>query len=477
MSIVLLKDSKLAKLLISVTLPVFFVLVGSLSGLPGLPDAGSALAQGASDEAFLTVLSEARQREIGIQIEYKDQVCFIRSIQKGSISQKSGLRVGDKLLTAKIEADELLIDLERDGKVSTFSLLISVGLPGENQPSNQSAPDLFGSASSHDMRLSRNGFRKPIDLDEAVQMKRLGNNSFALNAERNALQGQTNQRLNRQAMMPLAAPQRPLAGNLNSLPPLAASANRQNPLTGNANEQTFNMGSPKLDISAFQNPPLSGAVNKIQLLADYDIELILDSSMSMRQADCPARLSRWSWCGVQAHQLARQLAPFVRKGFTITTFAGDYDVYENASPGNITYLFQNTRLSMGTRMAEPLQDRLGAFFNRRSTSTKPLLVAVISDGVPVPAYEPRMVAEVLVAASKRMKNPNEVTVVFFQIGSSNYRGKQFLYDLDNKLVGYGARYDLVKTVSFERLVQIGLAQALVDSINDFASKNKGQTTP
>lgn len=464
MSVRLLRHPHLAKILVSVTLPVFLWVACSLASL-------------GADREFLSVLSDTRQHEIGLQIEYQDQVCYVRAIQKGSIAQKSGLRVGDKLLTAKIEADELLLDLERDGKVSTYSLLISVGSPSDNAPATKQSsdsPDLFGAASNNGMRLSRTGFRKPIDLDEAFQLKKLGNNSFALNAERNHLQAEANQRLNRQAMMPLAAPQRPLSGKLSSQPPLRASTTRQGPLTGNANNQAFNMGAPMLDISAFQNPPLSGAVNKIQLLADYDIELILDSSMSMRQADCPGGLSRWTWCGVQAGQLARQLAPFVRKGFTITTFAGDYDVYENATPGNITYLFQNTRLSMGTRMAEPLQDRLGAYFNKRAPGSKPLLVAVISDGVPVPAYEPRMVAEVLIAASKRMKNPNEVIVVFFQIGSSNFKGRQFLYDLDNRLVRYGARYDLVRNVPFEQVVQVGLAQALVDSIRDFASKNKGQ---
>jgi len=91
--------------------------------------------------------------------------------------------------------------------------------------------------------------------------------------------------------------------------------------------------------------------------------------------------------------------------------------------------------------------------------------------VPVPQYEPPMVIETLMQATKKINDPHEVTVVFFQIGGGDRKGRYFLQQLDNNLVNFGARYDIVQTVPFERLEQIGLAAALVETIKDFASEN------
>lgn len=241
-------------------------------------------------------------------------------------------------------------------------------------------------------------------------------------------------------------------------------------------------GAPKFDVSAFQDSPLSGnvqtqapltgGVQALKLLANYDIELIVDESLSMRKMDCPGGLSRWNWCGMQAGQLAKQLAPFVRNGFTLTTFAGGYNVYNNSTPENVMHLFQNPMFGLGTRMSQPLADRLNNFFNKNHNNGRPLLIAVITDGVPTPRREPLMVADVLIDATRRMRDPRDVTVVFFQIGQADFRGQRFLTYLDNGLLADGARFDIVRNVPMERLSEIGLAQSLVDSINAFAVKNK-----
>ncbi|HNB23562.1 MAG TPA: hypothetical protein PKZ32_14160 [Candidatus Melainabacteria bacterium] len=240
-------------------------------------------------------------------------------------------------------------------------------------------------------------------------------------------------------------------------------------------------GAPKFDVSAFQRSklsgnvqtqaPLTGGVQAIKLLANYNIELIVDESMSMRKMDCPGGLSRWNWCGMQAGQLARQIAPFVGNGFTLTTFAGGYNVYNNSTPENVMHLFQNPMFSFGTRMSQPLADRLNNYFEKGQSNKKPLLIAVITDGVPAPRMEPLMVADVLIKATRRMRDAREITVVFFQIGEADFKGQRFLSYLDTGLLADGARFDIVRNVPMQRLSQIGLAQSLVDSINEFAAKN------
>jgi hypothetical protein len=128
--------------------------------------------------------------------------------------------------------------------------------------------------------------------------------------------------------------------------------------------------------------------------------------------------------------------------------------------------------SLGTRMSQPLEDRLNNFFSKRQSIGRPLLLAVITDGVPAPKREPFLVADVLINATKRMRDAKDVTVVFFQIGGADFKGQRFLNYLDNGLVADGARFDIVKNVPMERLAQIGLAQSLVNSIQEFAAQNK-----
>jgi hypothetical protein len=231
-----------------------------------------------------------------------------------------------------------------------------------------------------------------------------------------------------------------------------------------------NLGFPELDVG-LKNREAQLPVITVAMLANYNLELIVDHSMSMRTMDCPGPLSRWNWCGLQAHDLASQLTPFLPTGLTITPFARQYDVYPHASAQNIAELFDTIGFQLGTRLAEPLSDRLNNYFAQRKKGSKPMLIAVITDGVPVPKYEPQMVVDTLVAATKRMRNPHEVTVVFFQIGGGDRKGKLFLHDLETNLVNYGARYGIVQVISFDRLQQIGLARALVETVQDFAREH------
>jgi hypothetical protein len=237
---------------------------------------------------------------------------------------------------------------------------------------------------------------------------------------------------------------------------------------------------PKLDVSVPKTFPLQAsrfetAANKsgfqlmavtqqkIKPLADYNIELIVDRSKSMRHPDCPGREPRWNWCGDQAQQLARDIAPFVPKGLTITTFAHEHEVYEHSTPQKIVDIFNNTPLQLGTLLNEALSERLNNYFAKRRPGSKPLLIAIVTDGLPAPDPEPLMVKGTLIRATKKMKDPREITVVFLQIGK-NPTGNRYLHDLNDNLVSSGARFPIVHTEPFSELVQSGLTQALVEAV-------------
>lgn len=221
------------------------------------------------------------------------------------------------------------------------------------------------------------------------------------------------------------------------------------------------------------NAPLLSVSDPARILSRYDVELIVDASMSMRRPDCPGFLSRWQWCGTQSVDLAQKLAPFASQGITLTSFNRDFYVYEHQSPQQITTLFGRTPLALNTRLAEPLADRLNDYLiHSHRPGARPRLIAVITDGVPHPPEQVQMVKDVLMHASNMIPDPRELTVVFFQIGSRDFRGQHFLADIDNNLVAEGAHFDIVQTVSFEHLRRVGLAQGLADAIKRFDNNTR-----
>lgn len=249
----------------------------------------------------------------------------------------------------------------------------------------------------------------------------------------------------------------------------------------NENQKTLQAETATIDLThqpphklqATQNAPFDLRASRVSMLSKYQIELMLDRSLSMRRPDCPGGLSRWDWCSYQAVSVARALAPYVPEGLTITRFASEFDVHPHATPQDVVNILGRHDFQLGTCLCEPLVDRISAYMHTRTRSSKPLLIGVITDGVPWPRPEPRMVHRALVEASQLLPQ-GEVTIVFFQIGGDDPRGRNYLMDLGNNLVDRGARYQYVHTVPFERLEQVGLANALVDAVQTPAAQTQNR---
>ncbi len=207
-----------------------------------------------------------------------------------------------------------------------------------------------------------------------------------------------------------------------------------------------------------------------QSLAAFELELVVDESGSMLRRDCPGGVSRWEWCGEQLSDLSRQLSPYVQHGFTLTTFSSDYEVLKNATSDDVIERFEKHPSSVGTRLSLPLNSRFKHFFETRQSSSKPVLIVVITDGMPHPRAEPGLVIDSLIAASKRLKNDKELTVAILQIGHDSQEGKLFVKEIDDDLVNRGARYDIVRSLQFEELERVGLVNALVSLVRNFASE-------
>jgi len=218
---------------------------------------------------------------------------------------------------------------------------------------------------------------------------------------------------------------------------------------------------------AAQNVDFSIDAKRIKILSNYQMQIIMDRSLSMQAKDCPGGLSRWDWCGVQATSIAKALEPYVPSGLTLIPFNAGFDVFDKASPKQIVEVFNDHSFILGTRLCEPLTFVIDKYFEQHKPGDKPLLLVVITDGEPWPVPEPEQCKQELISASQRMSDKEQIAVVFMQIGGNDQHGRDYLVDLDTGLVAAGAKYPFVHTRTFEELTQIGLAQALIETVEKY----------
>lgn len=258
------------------------------------------------------------------------------------------------------------------------------------------------------------------------------------------------------------------------------------PMNANINQTQLNAGANQ---AAAANTMLQGAVkgglNQVQLqrLAKHDLVLIIDQSGSMRTPDCPvsgvgrttgtllnillgpaASTSRWEWCRDQTLRLAQETRFIANKGFTVILFSVRFAVFQHVTLNQIPLIFTQNVPQSDTNLTEPVTYILNDYIARRNMmqgNVKPLAIAIITDGRPNNEITLR---NALVQATQFMRNPDEIKVTFFLIGNSALTGKVFIDDLERNLVRYGARYPIVRSVSFWNLEKVGLPYALADAL-------------
>lgn len=206
-----------------------------------------------------------------------------------------------------------------------------------------------------------------------------------------------------------------------------------------------------------------------RLLARYDIAVLIDRSGSMSTQDCPSpyapgmSVSRWQWCRDQTAYLARETRN-LSKSITVVPFANKAQRFEGSTPADIHGIFAATAPGGATNLAAALKGELNRYFEAREAGirVRPLMIAVISDGVP---SSKSAVRKAITEATRRMTSPDEIRISFFQVGG-DYEGTRFLHELDRELVNDGAATDIVRTSDFSQLMYTGLPAALAGSLAD-----------
>jgi len=160
--------------------------------------------------------------------------------------------------------------------------------------------------------------------------------------------------------------------------------------------------------------------------------------------------------------MARQTERALPNGFTVVLFAGHYDVFPHVNAKQLREIFADHSPGGSTKLEKPLESTFNDYLNRKKTGrVKPLLIGVITDGCPT---HPEFVREEIASITHELRDPNEVTIVFFLIGSNDRKGESFVWDLSHNLTSDGARFNIVRSVPFGECQRLGLARALAENL-------------
>ncbi len=196
------------------------------------------------------------------------------------------------------------------------------------------------------------------------------------------------------------------------------------------------------------------------MLAGRDYTLIIDKSGSMGTRDQAGGKSRWQAVKESTMALASKCEELDPDGITVYTFAGRFKRYENVTAARVEQIFQENEPSGSTNLTAVLQDALDHFF--RKTDKRYETILVVTDGEP---DDRKSVFEVIINATQKMTKDEELAISFIQIGNDP-QATQFLKALDDKLMGVGAKFDIVDTVTFADMEDMTLTEVLTNAIVD-----------
>ena len=224
---------------------------------------------------------------------------------------------------------------------------------------------------------------------------------------------------------------------------------------------SFNGKSQTGTLHTDDSSKLAARINKMsnqeiaKELKDWQIVVVIDKSQSMSHHATGESMSKWTWCRQNIEGFAR----IYKSPIDIIAFNDDFSVYKNCNSSAVQSFFIHKNPTGNTNLAKPIQHIFDTY--KKQTSRKPLLVAVITDGILSPG--PR-IENVMVRCINSTPKSSKIRVTFLDVGGSKY-GAALLRILDEGLTSHGAKRDVVDTKYFAELRKIGLARALMYAIS------------
>lgn len=218
---------------------------------------------------------------------------------------------------------------------------------------------------------------------------------------------------------------------------------------------------------------------ELNLLSTRDVVILIDKSGSMGDKDCPPpakglrfiprgndsedAVSRWDWCEGELFDLSQSAAGALRQGLRVVMFASDQQVYDHVRVNQIPQIFHTNYPEGSTNAAPALRAQIDQYFGNKSTGrSRPMVIAVITDGLP---SNTKALKKVIIDATTAMQRPDEIAITFLQVGTDK-KGIHLVHELDDDLPRQGASFDIVDCKDFPDLLNQGLGRALADAISE-----------
>jgi hypothetical protein len=353
----------------------------------------------------------------------------VEKVRLGSSAYYGGVLAGDLIKDFhKLNANTFRLVIERSGKIYQVNLQTLSGQVADNPLSAAIKKDMLNGNISHQ------------ELSGQV-----ANNLLSATAKKDVLNGNVSHQ--------------DLSGFADLKSADAKLGVSESTLIGNAQKTALASAGQNLLIPASIAKQDNGPTKK---LLSYDIELIIDITGSMDWIDGTGDLSKFQWCHEQVRNLAQQLAPY-HKTITITTFNTTDSTMERCDPEKVEQTYATIEPSGNTDLVDPLVDRLNAALIKHKDNGRPVLIVVITDGLPNVPRDPSVVNRALIDFTHQLRGTDEVIVTILQIGDT-FDGRDFCVDLDDNLVNEGAKYDIVDTKTFAELKHKGLVTAMIDAV-------------
>ncbi|MDZ8054199.1 MAG: VWA domain-containing protein [Aulosira sp. ZfuVER01] len=201
------------------------------------------------------------------------------------------------------------------------------------------------------------------------------------------------------------------------------------------------------------------------MLENRDYTLIIDQSASMGTTDQRDGRSRWTALQESTFALAARCEEFDLDGITIYLFAKGFKRYDNVSVDQIKQIFTENIPGDTTNLAGVLQDAINNYFKRKAdgkTKSAGEVILVVTDGAP---GDRQAVYEVIINATQRLDNPQELRISLIQVGADT-KATKFLHAIDDELQSVGAKFDICDTITLDQLEEMSLTDVLIKAITD-----------
>ncbi len=201
------------------------------------------------------------------------------------------------------------------------------------------------------------------------------------------------------------------------------------------------------------------------IVTNRDYTLIIDKSGSLTTDDDGIGKTRWEIAQESTLALAKKCDEIDPDGITVYVYSGRFRRYDNVTADKITEIYAQNEPMGKSDLKSVLKDALDNYFKRKvKGETKPNgeTMLIITDGIP---DEPKEIMKLIISATKKMDRDEELGISFIQIGKDK-KATEYFTALDDLLENAGAKFDIVDTVSMEKMQNMSLTDVLLNAVID-----------